>query len=377
MRVVLYESSSYGGCYDYSLYLLRAYKENPDVSNVVLILPSCSGYSGEGVKKMLLPDQIKSKNKFYRKFHFLLRNILNPFILFFYLLGQRETLVLFNDFEQLMAPLYAPFFKLFLKKHTFAVFLHDPDRDNYPPSQKISEFCMKSLMSFMKIGLYHDYLPNKPYYALKNTSFLSVPHGLYASVSEDEKMYTEIKQKKGDSFLFSIIGNIRKEKNYHLAIEALATIPTASLLIAGSPANSSVDTGELKRLAKQRDVEDRIFWIEKFFTNEELSAVIAVSDCVLLYYAATFTSQSGILNLVAPYKKRLIAASVPSSLYACCKRFNIGKLAEADNLEALTAAMQELVFEKNTKYDWENYLEYASWSNQVTRVVELLKTVQQ
>lgn len=372
IRVVIYESSSFGGCYDYSLQLLKWYALDPDVSNCVLLLPKTVGAKGNGIDTILIGDKVRVKNKFLRKMHFLYRNLINPFILFFFLLFQKKSLVILNDFEQLTAPVYAPFFSFFLKKHTFAVFLHDPDRDNYPPSPEISSFCMKKLMSFAELGLYHDYLPAKNYYKNSHTSYIAVPHGIYPATEPDSALYEKIKAWKKERFLFSILGNIRPEKNYKLAIQSLTKVSGSCLLIAGNPSNSSVDTANLKQLAEEIGIADRVLWIEKFLSDEEMAATIQVADCILLYYASSFTSQSGILNLIAPWGKRIIVSDLQSSLTACCRKFNLGKIAEPDNLDLLSNAMME-VKNSDSVTEWEPYVAYASWEKQVNLVLDHYK----
>lgn len=371
MRVLIYESSSRGGNYKYAISLFNAYQKHAGIVNVELIIPSNSIFKKEnGIRSILLSDHVY-KNKWQNKFSFFLRNLLNPFILFFYMAGKPKTLVLFNDFEQLSAPLWTPFFRIFLSKHRYSIFLHDPDRDQYLSNPRYASFSMRVLMKMMNLALYHDQLPEKHYYKNSLTKYLSVPHGVYTLPSSDKSLLQQILKFKGSGFLFSILGNIRKEKNYKLAIRALKELSQAKLIVAGSPANTSIDLQHFKREAEELGVKEKIFWHIKYLDEAELAAVITASDCILMNYAATFASQSGIINMIAPFKKRIIVSETQSSLTKTVKQFNLGTIIKADNEQALISGMEQTMI--NCDIDgsgWKEFIQYASWEIQVNLVVE-------
>ncbi|MDQ3536560.1 MAG: glycosyltransferase, partial [Bacteroidota bacterium] len=183
MRIVIYESSSNGGCFEYAKELFKAYSLHPEVDHCVLLVPSPSNLNKKNIYKILFDDVLNTRNVILRKFYFLLRVVINPFILFFFLIKKKEeTFVILNDFEQISAFVWVPFYRWFLGKHRFAVALHDPDRDDYPPSKSFSEYSMKMLLSIMDFGLYHESLPHKSYYNLDaKTIYLNVPHGIYST----------------------------------------------------------------------------------------------------------------------------------------------------------------------------------------------------
>jgi glycosyltransferase involved in cell wall biosynthesis len=350
-----------------------------------------------GAKKILVADRPRAKNIYFRKIHFLYRQIANPFILFFFLIKQKPSFVLINDFEQSTAPIWIPFYKLFLKKHTFGIFLHDPDRDAYPPSHAYSSLSMKKIMSLTAVALYHETLPDKPYYKPnKKTTYLSVPHGIYETGKPDlEFLDFLLKEKKSSQTysnfpdnpghlmptttnwqLISILGNIRKEKNYEIAIEVLLYFPNIRLLIAGNNANSDVDTGALKRLAGKLKVNEQIIWVEKYLSESEMSSAIEASDIILLNYSNSFTSQSGILNQVAPFRKSIIVSDVESGLTSLVKKFNLGILCKANSTEGLKEAIIEILNNPPNPHLWDAYIQYASWERQVEMVLECLSMIQ-
>jgi glycosyltransferase involved in cell wall biosynthesis len=171
---------------------------------------------------------------------------------------------------------------------------------------------------------------------------------------------------KSDGTLFAIIGNIRKEKNYELAIEALALLPKAKLVIAGSLANSEFKIADLQSLAEERKVNNRILWVIRYLDEHELASVITQSSCVILNYAASFASQSGILNMIAPFEKTLIVSDTASALTHLVKRFKLGVIIPADNSSALESAMEKVIKEgETTNVQWKPFLQYASWEHHV------------
>ena len=371
MKVVIYESSSRGGNYKYAFALFEAYKANSKFSKVELLIPSNSHfYPEEGIHPKLFSDKVTDSG-WRNKLTFIVRTLFSPLVLFFHLIGKTKTLVMFNDFEQSSAPFWTLLFRIFLRQHRYAVVLHDPNRDHYPPTPAYARFSMRKIMKLMDLALYHDYLPDKPYYRNTRAKYFSVPHGIYILPAPDEKLASGIKTFKGSSCLFAIIGNIRKEKNYHLAIEALKNLPEARVIIAGNPANSNVDVESLRKLAEEKGVQHRILWLIRYLSEPELASLIRMSDCILLNYAATFASQSGIINMIAPYKKGVIVSDTQSGMTKLVRRFSLGMIIQADDVNALEKAMEQSIQDPgHQRGGWENFLEYASWQHQVTLVTE-------
>jgi len=378
MRVIVYNSSSFGGCFDYGKALVQAYKQHQEVEVVKWLVPQNAVADGiDSVQKPFLSDVLDSQSKWKKQLHFLYRVVVNPIILFFFLIKEKPSRVIFNDFEQLTAFFWVPLFRIFLKgKHRFCIILHDPDRDAYPPSLWFSRFSMKKIIGLMDVAIYHDFLPQKVYYeGFSQCSFVDLPHGFFTMPKPDPELFKGLSpyQNQG-STIMAILGNIREEKNYHLAIEALSSLPDHRLIIAGKAANARVNIQHYRDLAVKFKVEDRVIWIEKFLTEEELSAVIEISDVILLNYSVSFTSQSGILNIVAPFRKELIVSDGPSSLASVVRKFGVGELVEPESLHSLIHGLKNLESkELENRIHWEEYLAYASWENHVEKAVSLFK----
>ena len=374
INLIIYESSSFGGCYKYSICLFEHYSKHKQVKLCKLIIPSNSEFASLDVNAILSNDLPLATHRMLKKFYFIFRQFYNPIRLLFFLINEPRSFVLLNDFEQITAFFWVPIYKLFLSKHRFGVFLHDPDRDDYPPSKKLSQWSMKLMLSLCSFGFYHEHLPDKSYYRDNSfTKYFSVPHGIYEPHKRSEIFFQEIQAHKGcGKIILSILGNIRSEKRYEDIIRLLPLHNNWILLIAGSSANSNVDTWAYKQEAQMLKVEDQILWVERYLTESELTACIEASDVILLNYSSTFTSQSGILNVIAPFKKRLIVSETNSSLSLIVKRFNIGFLCDLYSLDSLEMSILNSTKMENKDTYWEDYLSYASWTNHVNLVCNLL-----
>lgn len=368
--VIIYNSSSFGGCYDYAKAIAPWFAAHPAVSQVTVVLPNNAPWQSPLATHPLSQDKVDG-SRLYKQVYFLGRVFLNPIKFAAWLKLQPPSLVIFNDFEQLSAPFWTPAIDLLAAQHHYAIILHDPDRDAYPPSLAYTTHCMKAIMRRMHLGLYHDQLPDKPYYKEANgkgTRYLSIPHGLYEVAEPDEALLAQLNQQKRPGLFYaSILGNIRKEKNYELAIRAMKELPWLGLIIAGSAANSAVEAAEYHQLATSLGVNDRIIWVERFLSEAEMAAAIAASHAMLLYYARSFTSQSGVFNMAAPFKKLILASDGPSSLAHVLRQFGNGLLAAPDDLQALVALLtQARQFNpQQLEANWQAYLDYASWQKNV------------
>jgi glycosyltransferase involved in cell wall biosynthesis len=373
MRIIIYNSSSFGGCYDYGREIHRAFQQHPDVESVEWWVPENAPEEElNSVRRLFLSDRPAAKSRIFRQIHFLWRSFMNPFRLGLRLAASADSMVIFNDYEQLTAPFWVPFFRSILSaRHRFAVILHDPDRDAYPPSLRWTHFCMKRILSLCELAFYHGYLPEKEYYKQSRyCRFLDLPHGLFRLPEPDSEMTLRIRSGNPSGLrILSIPGNIRPEKNYHLAIEALKLLPDCLLLIAGAAANARVDLASYRRLATEAGVESRVLWLEGFLSLPQLASVISESQVVLLNYAGSFTSQSGIFNLTIPMKKPVVVSSAKSGMSQVVEQFGIGTPALGSGVKELAEAVRKALEEGEQPLNWDRYMEFASWESNVSRII--------
>jgi len=378
-ELVFYHQTSFGGTFSYAINSFEAFAKQ-HISSELLLPRNVSdseiskkiGNSKFSVNRILLTDQPNTKIRLFKQLHFVFRSLINPFILWNFIRKKKKLVVVFNEFDQFSAIIWGLFFRIFKKNgHCYAVILHDPDRNNYFKIKKLSEISMKSVMQIIDVAFYHEIIPERNYYQNNGkTIFRNIAHGVYPKYNADEKFREKLILQKADSKLFIMPGNIRSEKNYHLAIEALAFFPDVKLLIAGKSANSGIQTAEYKKLSVKNNTHNRIIWREHFLSNEQMAAAIEISDLVLLPYSESFKSQSGGLFLVAPYRKPLLVSEGESALAIHVKRFNLGICVQPDSLEGLKQGFSLFLNEKNTSPDWEAFFNFASWNNSAKLALE-------
>ena len=103
--------------------------------------------------------------------------------------------------------------------------------------------------------------------------------------------------------VFSLIGMIRKDKNYEYAISAFAQSnafnnPDSVLHIAGAP--SGISESSVLKWLRQHSVKN--YKLDSgYLSEEEINTAFSASDCLLMPYGNTGSSQSGPLSLCRNY----------------------------------------------------------------------------
>jgi glycosyltransferase involved in cell wall biosynthesis len=363
MRLVIYNPNSKGGNYDYALRIAGVYAREPELNSVSLLLPWNADAGGANhFRKILFSDIPPLRWKLFSQLYFLFRSLVNPFILLVFLLTRKgKVVLLFNDYDQSTSMIWSPLFRWLKGKKIYGVVLHDPDRDLYFSSLSLSRRTMHSVMKIMDVAFYHDVLPTRPYYKNTTAEYISVPHGLYNAreVKADATLADTLHRfRKPGWKLISAMGNIREEKNYRLIIRTLTSVPDVQLFICGTPANTSIDVTVYRKLVEEHSLQRRVLIVEKYIDDAELRAVVESSDAFIMYYGKTFQSQSGMLNLVAPYRKPFLVSDNGSPL---------------SRVVELASMLNRFSKGESVLADWDGYFNFASWENFVTITMNAFK----
>jgi glycosyltransferase involved in cell wall biosynthesis len=377
VKIFIYNPNSRGGNYEYAIRLSEAYALNPMVKGVSLLLPRNANLRSVRANKFLLSDIPWSSNRLISQCYFLFRSLANPLRLFLFLLRETKGKVIFNDYDQATSFLWTPFFRLIKNRFVFSVILHDPDRDAYFRNKRLSETTMKRVMSIMDIAFFHDLLPSKSYYSDTDIKYVDVPHGIFRwdVDGHPEDFQKSIETFKGDSMLVAALGNIRTEKNYKMIIQAIGSVKNLKLVIAGLPANSSVQMNDYRQLVINLRLTDRVLIIEKYLSASEMNALAQLSKAFILYYSHTFKSQSGLLNFFAPFRKPLLVSDNESPLSALVKKFKLGLLAKPDCQTELLRVLRKLEDNDINDQDWDGYMNYASWDRHVDKALQAFNEI--
>jgi glycosyltransferase involved in cell wall biosynthesis len=134
-----------------------------------------------------------------------------------------------------------------------------------------------------------------------------------------------------------------------------------------------------RNLALELGVGDRVRFFDEFVPDEKLASYFAASDVVVLTYDKTFHSQSGVLNVAARARRRVLASAGESPLKDCVQKFKLGVFVEPDDLNALKIGMKLATSAESQEVsdspDWEGYEAFASWDKNVTRILEAVEKV--
>jgi glycosyltransferase involved in cell wall biosynthesis len=199
-----------------------------------------------------------------------------------------------------------------------------------------------------------------------------VPHGLYeVSASSSDRAFIRRQWGVGnEQKVFLAFGYVRDGKNLDLAVRALTRVPAAVLVVAGAVASSKDKPFAFYReLASDLGVAQRCLFFEGFVAGGDLGKYFAATDFVLLTYASSFHSQSGVLNLAAAARKPVLAsASSPSALIQSVTEFSLGVTIAPDSEEAIVKGMLRLL-ESPPPPRWGDYEAAAAWEKNAMGVL--------
>ncbi len=143
--------------------------------------------------------------------------------------------------------------------------------------------------------------------------------------------------------LLLCFGRLRNDKTLNRVLQALASHPTAHLVVAGPEATpGQLQSSNYQRLAQSLGVDNRCHWQIHFHTPQEVANVFAAVDVAVLAYSASFRSASCMLNVVASDRLPAVASSGDSALLSAVKRFRLGVAVPPDDTSALTTGSDGL-----------------------------------
>lgn len=116
---------------------------------------------------------------------------------------------------------------------------------------------------------------------------------------------------------------------------------------------------------------ERCRFFEGFIADSELGKYFAGTDFVLLTYAASFCSQSGVLNVAARARKPVLASGSPSPLVNSVRAFNLGVIVAPDSADATWDGMRLLMSSPPTPR-WDEYEQVASWGANARGILEAM-----
>jgi glycosyltransferase involved in cell wall biosynthesis len=327
------------------------------------------------VEKRLCPPPAAGGPALRRRFARSASLIANELLLAWWVLKVRPKLVLLDSYVEYLAPFWVwPHLLLAqLPGVKYVANLHDPVRNYQVGPRWWHRLSVRLAYLPLHSVLVHGQLPVQAAVPA-GVRVLPVTHGLFdlRPPSRPREAVRADWGAKPHHQVFLAIGYVRDGKNLDLAIRALPEIPEAFLVIAGSVASGGDRPfAYYRRLAAELGVAERTALREGFVSDGDLSGYFEAADFILLTYASTFHSQSGVLLLAVRARRPVLASAAPGPLIAAVQEFQLGIVVEPDSREAVVAGMQKLMLGASRPL-WQSYEEHASWEANARDVLSLL-----
>ncbi len=320
-----------------------------------------------------LPDPVApGKSGFARRVRLAWRIIACQLLLAREILRLMPDLVLLESYVEYLSPVWV-WPHLLLARVLgirYAANLHDPVRGYAVGPRRWHELSVRLAYRPIQMVLVHN--PPPPEARIPAcVRIIEVPVGVY-EIRSSGRAAEEVRRGwtigPGQK-VFLAFGFVRDDKNLDLVVRALAGVPLACLVIAGSVASAKDKTfADYKKLAREHGVGDRCAFHEGFIADGELGDYFAGTDFVLLTYASSFHSQSGVLNLAARARKPVLASAAPGPLVDAVRQFNLGVTVSPDSAPAIAGGMKQLLAGV-PEPDWSGYEGAAAWETNASRLL--------
>jgi glycosyltransferase involved in cell wall biosynthesis len=372
--ILFFAPSVGGGLAEYVFYQATAL-DKAGAKVTCLVAPSfLNGRQTEFEQIVCLSDPPpKEGSRLLKKLKMIWHLAANQMILAWQVWRRRPDLVLLDSYVEYLSPFWVwPHWILArFCGICYAANLHDPVRSFAIGPAWWHRLSVRLAYLPLDFVLVHDTLPEpSPVPACVCT--VQVPHGLYEirGTPPDRDSVRNGWGVLAGQKVFLAFGFVRDGKNLDHAIRALVQVPEAFLVIAGSVASANDRPFAFYRnLAAELGVAGRCRFFEGFVADDDLGIYFAGTDFVLLTYAASFHSQSGVLNIAARARKPVLASASPSPLIESVSTFRLGVDVEPDSPAAVVAGMQRLLASKLSPH-WDDYEAGASWAANAQGVLQ-------
>lgn len=208
-----------------------------------------------------------------------------------------------------------------------------------------------------------------------------VPHGPY-SYGAASGSREELRDRLGLPRVRSVaifFGQIRDEKNLDILIRALGRCPDRPHLVVAGHSAGGAHRGlsGYRELADECSISDDITFVEGYLPDELVADYFTAADFVALPYRRSFTSQSGVLNVAAHYRRPVLATDTVTfreTIETC----RIGRLVEGEDVETLTEGLEWMTrHARSPEQPWEfdDYETRFGWDANVRTTVEVYRSL--
>jgi len=374
-QLLIFCPSARGGIADYAHEQARAISVLG--IEVTMLCPGdfCHPADGYEQDRRLTETPSKRGSRMMSRLRFVRRILHDCRVLDRTLSGGGVKRVLFATYAEYLAPFWAWRFRRHQRRGVvFGAIAHDPVRDYQVGPRWWHLRSIAEAYSFVREAYVHDAITLdtvRPCPFLRTTV---IPHGVFAfpqpTTNRDEmRLRLGIPEK---ACLFLSFGHIRDNKNLPLVLKALAETPTAWLLVAGSEAKSGqAPSSSLRELAESLGVADRCRWVIDYLEPTEVANCFNACDVVLLTYASTFRSASGVQNVAGWFRKPVLVSGGDGNLRSTVEKYRLGLAVPPDSSGSIATGIGEMM-QALFAPDWDAYLAENNWERNARLVTESL-----
>jgi glycosyltransferase involved in cell wall biosynthesis len=366
-EILIFSPSVSGGLAEYTFYQAKALAK---LGAKVTCLVAPGFLTG---REMTFPKIVCLRNsstgncsQLIKKLKMLQDLICSQLILAWYVWKRRPELVLLDSYVEYFSPFWFWSHWLLAKfcHIRYVANLHDPVRNYRVGPGWWHALSVRLAYWPLDFVLVHDKLP-EPSPVPAHVRVVQVPHGFFEIRGKppDRDLVRKEWGIRAGQKVFLAFGFVRDGKNIDLAVRALTQVAEAVLVVAGSVASAKDKPFEFyRKLATELDVGNRCRFFEGFVADDDLGKYFSGTDFVLLSYASSFHSQSGVLNIAASARKPVLASASPSPLIESVKKFNLGVAVAPDSLAAIVDGLRQLLLTP-PQPRWEDYEATAAWTD--------------
>lgn len=197
-----------------------------------------------------------------------------------------------------------------------------------------------------------------------------VPHGPY-DYGRPTASRDEIRSRWGwprEKQVALFFGNIRDDKNLDVLLQALRDHAEAvHLVVAGRGSGGPHrDVASYKRMVERLGLTQHVTFRDEYIPDTEIPDLFEASDWAALPYSRRFTSQSGVLNVAAWYRRPVLMSSSPT-FEETLAQANVGLLVEPDDVAALSAGIGGMMdaVQSGREFEFDKYLNVFGWNSNV------------
>jgi|GEM_PF-339265 len=286
------------------------------------------------------------------------------------------THVMFGSYFEYLSPFWA----FLMRRHArrgviFGSMVLDPVRDYQVGPLWWHLVSVAAAYSFLRELFVHKDIAIDTVRPVPGQRVTVVPHGpyLYPPGGKDRHAMRADLGIAQDATVFLSFGHLRDNKNLNLLLEAMIRMPKdVVLLVVGSEAAPGQRTSaEYQAMAQLLKVDQRIRWVVRYISEDEVQSLFAVADFATMAYSRSFRSTSGILHVAAPLRMPVLVSCGDAPLGSMTEDYRLGVRIEPDSVDAIVTGMNRLLSVPH-RGDWDRFMKNFSYDENARIVQERL-----